>query len=221
MQIVRATRDLEAGAEVYAWYHELSTLQSYDQAQESLSQWGFTCDCALCLDKKVTTEELLMKRVSLLTELAGSMDGKPRTLYLDKAEQTLDRLTKTYSAAAQEPGGVRLELWAPCFAIGETLNTLGKSSEAITMILRGLEALGFVISANPPRGVAKSSKPELRIRQWGLADVFCVGAFRILHEAYKTISPENSKVAREYMEVTYCMVMGERDTVLDTYPDLG
>lgn len=219
MQLIRATKDLEAGTEVYTWYCEVKRFESYDQMQEHLSPWGFTCDCALCLDRRVTTEEVLDKRVLLAEELAGLLTGKATMSKIRNAQRVLDRMAETYSPAAKEPGGVRLELWHPYFAQASVLRKR-KPSEAIEMILRGLGTLGFVISAHAPGDVAKSPKPELSITQWGLAYTYCVDAFRLLHLAYKTVSPENSERAREYMETAYAMLVGEKETIRDIYPEL-
>lgn len=133
----------------------------------------------------------------------------------------LKRLNRTYSAAAKEPGAVRMELWTHYHLLGKILAEAGKPSEAIEMILRGLEALGFVITANPPRGDSKSSKPELRVRRWGRANWVTVDAFRALYQAYKSIAPENLAAAKGYLELAYAMFVGEKDTVLDTFPGLG
>lgn len=221
MQIVRATKDLEAGTEVYAWYYDPMQFESIDQAQKHMSKWDFTCDCAFCIDRQMTTKKEHLKRESLLKDLNRFLDNGAKKDNILGAQKTLERLTETYSAAAKEPGAVRLELWGPCFILAKMLRIMEKPSEAIETVLKGLEALGFVISANPTRVVAKSSKPELRIRQWGLVDTLCVDAFHILHEAYRKIAPENSKAARDYMEVAYSMLVGEKDTFLDTYAGLA
>lgn len=220
MQIVRATRDLEAGTEVVAWYYTPKRFESYNEAQKRQCQWGFTCGCALCVDRKVTPERVRLNRIPLLKELMKFLDNGTQAGNILKAQKKLEQLSQTYSAAAREPGSVRLELWDPYFALGEMLSNLGKPSEAIEMILKGLEALGFVILANPPRGAAKSSRSEFQIEQWGLATAFCVDAFRLLHRAYKTVAPENSTRARAYMETAYGMFVGEKETILDVYPDL-
>lgn len=220
MQIIRATRDLEAGAELLGWYNLPQRFESYEDAQKRLSGWGFTCNCALCLDRMTTAEKVFEKRASLSKELDLAMGQGTQAMGAAKAKRTLDQLNETYSAGAREPGAVRLELWNTYYVLGHILNDFGRPSEAIEMILTGLEALGFIISAHPRASVTKSSRSELRIRQWGMASTFLVDAFQILHLAYKKIAPENSKAARNYMEDAYSMVVGEKDTFLETYPDL-
>lgn len=221
MQIIRATRELEAGTELLGWYDLPQRLESYEEAQKRLCGWDFTCDCALCLDRKAMPEKVFLKQISLSKEFDQFMGIGTQAMDLFKAERTLGQLNETYSAGAREPGAVRLELWDAYLILGHTLNAFGRQSEAIEMVLRGLEALRFVISAHPRRSVTKSSRPELCIRQWGMASTFLVDAFQILHRAYKKLAPENSKAARSYMEVAYSMVVGERDTFLETYPEIA
>lgn len=62
-----------------------------------------------------------------------------------KAHELLEQLEQTYRATAEQPGSVRLELWDPCFALGEALIYKNwRPAEAIEMTVKGLEALGFI-----------------------------------------------------------------------------
>lgn len=218
MQIIRATRDIEAGADLLISYRPALPFEFYDDAKERLGGWGFVCDCALCLDRKTTPKKVLLERKLLSNEILPPMGSRNGASNIAKAQKALDRLNQTYSAPAREPGAIRMELWRHYHLLGQTI---AKPSEAIEMFLRGLEALGFIISARPRRGVAKSSKPELRVTQWGQATWTSVEAFWALNMAYKSIAPQNSAAAREYLELAYAMFVGEKDTVLDTYPGLG
>lgn len=218
MQIIRATRDLDAGTELLVSYTGPGGLDSYDEVQELLGHWGFTCDCVLCLDRKATSEEVFLKRKSLLRDFNQCVGVRDQPINIPKAQSLVDRLDQTYSAAAKEPGAFRMHVWYCCRPLGSVLVAMGNHAEAIEVTLKGLEAIGFVISANPRtgRGVTKSSKAELRITQWGLSLPFCMVAFQTLYLAYRTIAPENAAVARGYMEVAYSMWVGEKDTFLDT-----
>lgn len=221
MQIIRATRDIEADAELLISYKPALPFESYDEAQQRLSSWGFVCDCSLCLDRKATSEKVLLERKSLNKEFFQFLRSENPASNISKARRALKRLNRTYSATAKEPGAVRMELRTHYHLLGKILADAGKPSEAIEMILRGLEAMGFVITANPPRGVAKSSKSELHVRQWGQASWVSVYAFWVLYQAYESIAPENLAAARGYLELAYAMFVGEKDTVLDTFPGLG
>lgn len=221
MQIVRATEDLEEGSELFVCYAYPCDFDSYDEAQKRLNQWGFTCDCALCLDRKATTNKMLMQRKSLLEDLGQLMESRARAGSVSHALKSLEKVNQTYSSAARSPGAVRLELRGPYIGLGAALVSIGRPSDAIEMTLKGLEALGFVISASPPRGRPKSRKPQLLIKQWGVANPISVNAFSTLYQAYKSIAPPLSAVARKYMETAYSMVMGEKDTFLDTFPGIA
>lgn len=225
MQIVRATRNLDAGTELLISYKGPEDYETYDEAQKRLSGWGFTCDCILCLDRKATPqpEEVLLKRKSLWADFFRYMEIGIKQRNLTKAQRFLDRLDQTYSSAAKKPGAFRLEAWEFCLTLGDMLVCMRNHVEAIEVTLRGLEAIGFVISANPRTGsdVTKSSKAVFRIIQWGLAMPFSISAFRILHLAYKIIAPENAPLARVNMEIAYRIWVGESDTFLDTYPEMA
>ncbi|KAH8753102.1 hypothetical protein F5883DRAFT_691147 [Diaporthe sp. PMI_573] len=214
MQIVRATRDFESGAEVFISYKEPKNFESYDDAQKRFSGWNFTCDCALCLTRKATSDQMLQKRRSLAKEFSQFTRNGIQGFDFVAAQRTLDRLNKTYTATEKEPGTVRFELWEPRHVLGALYTETGRPFEAVEEILKGLEALGFIISASPRRGVTKSSKPELRIIQWGLGHSFPVDAFRLLLRSYKTIAPENVPAARRYMETAYTIFVGEKERSL-------
>ncbi|KAK7703465.1 hypothetical protein SLS64_009135 [Diaporthe eres] len=177
MQIVRATRDLEKGSELFMSYQASFDVDSYEEAR--------------------------------LMDIPNA-----------QLEKMLESLEQTYSDTAKMSGGLRLELCVSYFTFGSELLAVEKPSEAIEVILKGLEALGFVISASPPRGGPKSSEPELLIKQWGMTYQPTVDAFIALHRAYKRVAPELSVVARTYAAVAYTMVMGEKETIVDSFPDM-
>lgn len=220
MQIVRATRDLEEGSELFVSYGLPCELHSYEETQERLRKWGFTCDCDLCLDQKVTSKEVMAQRESLRKSLRQFMESQSGEMDIPNAQKTFETLEQTYSATAKIPGAVRMELYMHYFNFGMKLLDVNRPSEAIEATLKGLEALGFVISASPPRRRPKSSNPELLIKQWGVAVPFSADAFLTLHRAYKRIAPQLSVAARTYMEVAYSMVMGEKETILDSFPNM-
>lgn len=225
MQIVRATRNIDAGSELLISYDDPVDYETYDETQKRLSRWGFTCDCASCLDRKATPEpeEVILKRKSLLVDFIQQMGSGTQKNKIIKLQRFLDRLDQTYSSGAKEPGGFRLQVSQFCPFLGNMLVARGSHAEAIEVTLRGLEAMGFIISANPrtASGITKALKVEFRIIQWGLAELSSITAFRTLHLAYKIIAPANAPLAKGYMETAYAMWVGESDTFLDTYPEMA
>lgn len=141
------------------------------------------CDCALCLDKKSTPKELLLKRKAL------GKDLRRATGTISKSQRVLDQIEQTYSPKAKEPGSVRLELWDSYFSLGSALLQKNKTAEAIKAILNGLEAQGFILTPHPPRADVKSQRLELRIKQWGMPNEFTVHAFRCCSRPIRDFPP--------------------------------
>jgi Pyruvate/2-oxoacid:ferredoxin oxidoreductase delta subunit len=52
--IVRASRDMEAGAEITFWYHYPDSTVTSADIQEKSKPWDFVCGCAICLDARPT-----------------------------------------------------------------------------------------------------------------------------------------------------------------------
>ena len=217
MQIVRATRDLQAGTELFFCYRQPTRLDSYEEAQRHLSNWGFTCGCELCMDRKATPRAALQRRkVLLYRDLKNALKG-PQGTDVSETQQLLEQLEETYSGT--KANAIRLELWDPYFALGATLLLTNKPADAVKMIVKGFEALGYSITACPPIGDAKL--PQLEVKQWGLANNFAPWAFLNLFKAYKKLAPELCTTAKQYVEASYSMIVGDSETVRDEFPDLA
>ncbi|KAK6858118.1 SET domain-containing protein [Apiospora arundinis] len=175
MQIIRATRDIPADTELVFPYQADQRLASHDETQKKLRNWGFRCDCALCLEKKATTKGTWDKRKALLGQLkyliernrdkGVPINAKLAFEVLDKFEATHTTPARTYPSAASpsSDSGVDLtlaqitprpDLWDACFGLGEFLLKKGRNAEAVEATIKGFEALGFVIIATPPLGKA-------------------------------------------------------------------
>jgi hypothetical protein len=97
MQIVRATRTILAGLEIFFWYAILGPSHTYEKTQEKLQNWGFQCTCAICQQSKKTKKNVSSKRLALLEDLKAAF-GSQTGADLPKAERILDTIEKTYSA---------------------------------------------------------------------------------------------------------------------------
>lgn len=229
MQIVRATQDLDPDTELLFWYQEPRMFDSYHETQERLRSWRFKCACDLCLARKDTTRTTIQRRKALGEELKRAMgqDGSSSSRRVDvyKARKVLEQLEATYATAERQPGAMimRLELWDPYIALGNALLVDKKHRDAIDATVLGLEALGFVIAADTARRrtAPKAGKPEFRVEKWGLVNEYCVEAFLTLFHAHRVLAPELLMEIRAYVETVFSMVVGEKDTVLDVFPDLG
>ncbi|KAF7554291.1 hypothetical protein G7Z17_g3039 [Cylindrodendrum hubeiense] len=216
MQIVRATKDLEAGTELLFYYKPASPLDSYEETQKSLSHWGFTCSCNLCTEKKSIPENTLQRRKSLCAKLKIALQSR-RGTDTSKVQRLFEQLEETYPETTANAG--RMELWDPCFALGDTLLEGGKPEDAIIMITKGFEALGYLITAYPASGGME--RPQLEVKQWGRVTEYVPIAFLTLFMAYARLSPELCMIAKKYIEISYCVVVGERDTVCDVFAELA
>ncbi|KXJ88455.1 TPR domain protein [Microdochium bolleyi] len=224
MQIIRAARDLDAGTELLFGYRSPQILESYAEVQKGLASWGFTCACELCLSRKQTTTEALARRKTLHKRLekllAGPQGTKPAA-----AQQVLAQMEETYPSAAR---AIRLELWAPYFALAAMSLEGGKPAECIRMIVKGMESLGFVITATLPTGGGgrknTAKQPSvLEITHWGFLSDMVPWAFLHLYGAYEALaaSKEVLRAARDYAGIAYSILVGERDTLGEEFPQLA
>ncbi|RSL56213.1 hypothetical protein CEP54_008928 [Fusarium duplospermum] len=215
MQIIRATKDLPANTELTFVYRSSELLESYDNVQKSLSGWHFTCSCGLCLERKATSDKALQKRRGI-SEALKRLLSDPSFSRVSSARVLLSNLEKTY--VRKEPDAPRLELSQHFIGLGCHLVDMNQMRAAITIIVKGLEALGFVIIACPPgKG---SAQPKLEVKRWGTLTGHVPWAFLQLYKAYETVAPELCQVARGYMEVSYSTAVGEKETCKDTIPGL-
>lgn len=229
MQIVRATKDLELGTELLFCYKTTVDFHTYGEAQQQLKPWGFLCRCGLCLARKETTGVVLNERKVLWNKLPDLLSGlmppgsKLRPANAKKARKLLQQSETTYSAGVREPGAVRLELWAQYMRFGRALIQYGDYSEAIEMIVKGLEAYGFIITACPSCPISKGHKEpaEFHVQQWGVVEESLVMAFLDLFQAYKVVAPELCVVTKKYAETAYGILEGEKDTFLETHPQFA
>ncbi|KAL7628439.1 hypothetical protein AAE478_002642 [Parahypoxylon ruwenzoriense] len=207
MQIVRASRDLNANTELVFPYTDPTELQSYKDTQKALSSWGFACGCRLCLDKESTSEKVLHKRQILVREFDAALNSSHNsTSRLSRAQTLLEELGKTYPTK----GVPHPELWMRYLSLGIALHKQGNQTEAIQLTLKGLEVLGYVIVACPP-GTA-SKVPTLKIITYGQADKLVPAAFVLLIYAYRELAPQLSVVSRQYAEIFHNICYGERLT---------
>ncbi|KAI2469361.1 hypothetical protein F4781DRAFT_220375 [Annulohypoxylon bovei var. microspora] len=220
MMLVRACEDLEPGAELFHGYQHLEPNETYAEAQKNLESWGFVCACALCLDRKSTPPETVRERKALCQSLKPVLRVGSSVAQLARAAKILEALEKTYDTGASVP---RFEMWDPYFRLGGELVARNKSAEGLEMLLRGLEALGYVIVAYPPRdtGGKNKKKVALEIKRWGQTNEYAVGAFLQMSYAYERLAPELCKVVKRYASVVYSISCGEKDTFGTCFPEFS
>lgn len=206
MQIIRATRDLDAGTELLFCYVPPVTMDSYGEAQKRLRHWNFTCACSLCTLRKATPAAALVKRKRIHRNLKDALGGVTKTDEA-KAQRLIRQLGKTYVAT----GAIRMELWEPCFALGSCMLANNRPAEAAKMTIRALEALGYTVVTSPSR---------LEVTRWGIVDEHTPRASFDIYMAYKAVAPELCPAAKQLVETVYSMVVGEKDSIRDAFPEL-
>ncbi|PTD06973.1 hypothetical protein FCULG_00007245 [Fusarium culmorum] len=94
IQIVRAAQDLPVGTELTFPYCPTGDPETYQDIQNKLAKWGFTCDCELCKDRRKTTKAVRVLRKELHDDF---MDQSPsdEPFDLDKAMELMKGIEKT------------------------------------------------------------------------------------------------------------------------------
>ena len=214
MQIVRATRDIPAGSEIFFYYTIPEPNDTYEKTQEKLRNWGFQCTCAICQHKKKTKKNVLNKRNNLLEDLKialGSQEGPN----LPKAERILLAIEKTYSEPANDVP--RLALCSPYFLLTRIYSAKNQQDKVIETAWKVLMSLGFTIKKQDPL----SLKSPFEIEQWGLMEDCLIQTWVHLWTAYAHVAPDLCNKAEGYAKITYKICMGGDDTFDDKYGKLA
>lgn len=230
MMVVRATRDMPKGTELMFPYKSASPYTTYEEAQKEIDNWGFQCGCNICVDKKNTVKKNLIDRKALHDCLGRYFNSpeKSTLIHAKGAVGVLGQLEATYAAPvksadkdAQEPFAPRLALWDGYFATGGMFLSLNMPNEAVAMTVKGLEALGFDITAPPARGGQQSSGPTaLKVKSWGMSNEHGPRAFMTLLRAYRSTRSSAADSVKKYVVTSYEMMVGESESVLLSFPDL-
>ncbi|KXJ86816.1 hypothetical protein Micbo1qcDRAFT_218559 [Microdochium bolleyi] len=222
VQIVRAARDLPAGTELVFGYRAAQHNESHAEVQAALrGYWGFECGCELCGVRLATTGEMLARRKVLKKE-KKRMDVDAALRILEEIEEA------TYPPASPDAEGVsiRIELWDAYFALGAEMLGRGEPTGCIRMIVRGLKALGFNVTATAAAAT---------VSHWGYTTDLVPLAFLQLFTAYKTLTtpagaarePEACAAAaaaanaKKYAGVAYSILVGESETLNDEFPQFA
>jgi len=214
MQIVRATRNISAGSEIFFWYAIPGPSHTYEKTQEKLQNWGFQSTCAICEQSKKTKKNLSSKRLALLLDLKAAFDSQTGA-DLPKAERILDAIEKTYSAPAS--GVPRLALWDPYLLLTRIYSSKNQQEKVIETAWKVLTSLGFTIKRQNPL----SLKSPFEVKQWGLMEDCLIQIWVHLWTAYTQVAPDLCEKAEEYAKITYKICIAEDDTFDEKYGKLA
>ncbi|KAJ0332022.1 hypothetical protein COL922a_011556 [Colletotrichum nupharicola] len=215
MMIVRATKDIDADAELLIRYQQPKPGDDYQATQKSLENWSFNCQCRLCEDKKSTPAQTWQRRRALLRNLGQIMEACETPAQESEAERLLEQLDQYYP---EREGALRLELWESYLALGQKRLDRGKAVDAFELTVKGLEALGFVFVASPFRRVPGRLKFE--IKEWGQINDDVFFAFLTLLHAARVITPQLCEVVKGHARIIYAVCAGEQETAVDLYEEL-
>ncbi|KAF4881473.1 Serine/threonine-protein phosphatase 5 [Colletotrichum fructicola] len=210
MMIVRATKDIDADAELLIRYQQPKPGDDYQAAQKCLENWGFTCQCRPCEDKKSTSAQTWQRRQALLRNLVRIMEACETPAQESQAERLLKQLDQYYP---EREGALRLELWESYLALGQKRLHRGKAVDAFELTVKGLEALGFVFVASPLKRVR--GRLEFEIKEWGQINDDVFFAFRTLLHAAQVIAPQLCEVLKGHSRIVYAVCVGEQETAVD------
>ncbi|KAF0326683.1 TPR domain-containing protein [Colletotrichum asianum] len=209
VMIVRASRDMPAGTELVFCYQSLDTGDDYKATQKRFLKWGFTCECELCLDKKMTPKAVFMKRQALREDMIQALRGCKTSLAQElKALRLVRELDQSYPS---REGALRLGSWDGYLSLGKCSLARGKMREALERTIKALEATGFIFENTPMEDMRKGSKPA--IKRWGELSSYTAGAFTSMSRAYAVLAPQLQKWAKEQARTAHVIHIGEGETV--------
>ncbi|CRK42726.1 hypothetical protein HYQ46_003071 [Verticillium longisporum] len=96
MIIIRTGSDIKAGSELTFGFKSTTFIETYEDVQQALRSWHFTCNRGLCAVKQVTSTEELDRRRGFLEVLDGVLDGDYGPPNVAIAKRSLLDFEKTY-----------------------------------------------------------------------------------------------------------------------------
>lgn len=216
MQIVRAARDMPAGTELLFPYRPSGSSELHQHVQQELAKWGFECACELCKDKSKTSDAVVKQRSDLHREFMEQLpDDEP--FNLPKATRLMKGVEKTYRGKpAKQIRWVLAEVYA---YIGIRARQEGYFVDAAKMLIKALEAHGFVIYATDPSAV--TAQPQFEVKHWGMMEHVIPWLFFQLIECYDQVDMALVPVAAHYAEVAYSIIVGEKISIWEVMPSTG
>jgi hypothetical protein len=200
MMIVRATQDLEPGAEVTFWYHSPIGMNQ-GEMQDKLKNWGFACTCAICQDEKVTKATVLVQRQKLRDQLLKAFKSVHNKNF-GNVERLLQSLNDTYSRPAAEVP--RILAWDPQLLLTRVYMSQGNMTKALDAVQKVLASLGFITTGLDATSV------QFKVLKWGLLVDSLIEAFLHARDAFEHIRAwDDCKSAEVYAHTVYKMVVGE------------
>ncbi|KAG5655692.1 hypothetical protein KAF25_009191 [Fusarium avenaceum] len=216
IQIVRAARDMPAGTELLFPYRPSGSSEPYQRVQQELAKWAFTCACEMCKDRGKTSDAVVKQRRDLKRDFMNQLPGD-EPFDLPKAMRLMKGVEKTYRGKpAKQIRWVLAEVYA---YIGIRARQEGYFVDATKMLIKALEAHGFVIYATDPGAV--TAEPRFEVKHWGMMEHVIPWLFFQLIECYDQVNMALVPVVAHYAEVTYSVIVGEKISIWEVMPSTG
>lgn len=222
MMIVRASRDMDTDTEITFWYRNPDGASANESDELFKNQWGFTCDCAICVDSRATNITIHHKRQKLLQDLKqvfanakGSINSPSSSSRQEtrQIERLLTALNQTYT----QPSLLvpRLLVIVPQISLTRLYSAQNKPEKMLDSAGKVLTLLGFVLNgAAISSSSSSSSSSRFTVTKWGLLiDHAVVETFMHLQFAFAALgAEENARSAQGYARTAYRVLVGEDAT---------
>lgn len=231
MLIVRATQDMAAGTELLINYCDSpggTPVIGPELQSKLMGTWGFTCQCALCSTYKNAPPKPLLERPrQLLGRLAQlvvdghafvrgvGVKGTVKTMFrqLEEASEIGDLIVRFIETPVPHS-----EFAAFCIELADNQASVGDWTAATINYLRGLELLGFEITAHPfDADIVPSVQNQFVVTSWGVANDAALRALKGLLEFYGMRHPDLIPAMRGYGRRLYSMVVGQETTAAEDF----
>lgn len=224
MMIVRATRDIKAGEEVFTSYQPPT--MAFSKRKEKFNSWGFQCDCPLCRIEKQLPASILTGREMIEQEAKDFIAANPRTqenlgrlvgaAKLIEAKGILICLEETYPESKYEVmprlACVDIDLWLVQIGVSAVEARLSSSLE-IAATFRVMKDWGYIVKV-------KGSK-VLIDRNNGVVCPQVVDAAMYSRQAWRMAGkPDVAKSFLEFAKEIYLAICGAMDGFEDKFGDL-
>lgn len=134
LQIVRATRDLPANTEMTFSY--VPHTEPVEMNKSLSSNWGFQCNCAICVDDRETSEAVKVKRSKLVQSLENNAPIKEK-------QDIIKQINKTYRHPSSEVP--RIDMWNVNVTFANDLSEYVEAGRLLKQIFAAFESIGYVI----------------------------------------------------------------------------
>lgn len=176
--------------------------------KRQFQHWGFECTCNICEESKTLPKNMSRKRKDLFTDLEHAISNK-KIIDVERVERQLKAYEATFKKPATEVP--RMFITHVYIVLANSLYGPRQVKKSVSMVLKGLECLGFVI-----RGAQlEATSTFLQVERWGIFQDYVVQAWIFLCDIYAAYAPHLLEKAEEYARLAYTMSVGE-DVTFDT-----